>query len=121
MPHSGSLSTKICPWLCYTILEAGHGADALQFAEKHTAPLHLLVTDVVMPVMGGRELAERLGALQPGIKILYLSGYTDDAVVRQGILHAEASFLQKPYTPTSLAQKVRTVLDQPDTNAGASA
>ena len=105
----------------YTILEAGHGEDALQLAEKHTAPLHLLVTDVVMPVMGGRELAERLGALRPGIKILYLSGYTDDAVVRQGILHAEAPFLQKPYTPTSLAQKVRTVLDQPDRNAGTSA
>lgn len=96
----------------YTILEACHGADAIQFVKQHTAVLHLVVTDVVMPVMGGREMAERLHELRPDLKVLYLSGYTDDAILRQGILQEESYFLQKPFTPTSLAQKVREVLDE---------
>jgi two-component system, cell cycle sensor histidine kinase and response regulator CckA len=67
-----------------------------------------------MPGMGGQEVAGRLKASRPGIRVLFQSGYTDDAVVRHGVLHAEVAFLQKPYTPTGLASKVREVLDPPE-------
>ena len=73
--------------------------------------IHLLLTDVVMPRLGGRQVAERLAQTQLGVKVLFLSGYTDDAVVRHGILEREVAFLQKPFTPRALAQKVRKVLD----------
>jgi two-component system, cell cycle sensor histidine kinase and response regulator CckA len=96
----------------YTVLAAAHGAEAIQMAEKHQGTLHLLLSDVVMPGMGGRQVAERVKALKPAIKVLYLSGYTDDAVVRHGVLESETAFLQKPFTPALLANKVREVLDQ---------
>jgi PAS domain S-box-containing protein len=97
----------------YTVLEAGDGRQALNLAGLHAGPVHLLVTDLVMPGAGGREVAERLRAQRPGLKVLYLSGYTDDAVVRHGVLEAEADFLQKPFTPAALARKVREVLSRP--------
>jgi DNA-binding NarL/FixJ family response regulator len=80
-------------------------------AGRHDGPVHLLVTDVVMPGMGGRELAELLRARHPGLKVLYVSGYTDDAVVRHGIVEAHDAFLQKPFSPLALARKVRAILD----------
>jgi PAS domain S-box-containing protein len=97
----------------YAVLEAGDGAQALWLAERHRGPIDLLVTDVVMPGLGGRGLAERLGAARPGLKVLYLSGYTDDAVVRHGVSREAVQFLPKPFSAAALAQKVREVLDGP--------
>jgi two-component system cell cycle sensor histidine kinase/response regulator CckA len=95
----------------YRVLVANDGADALQIAGGNAGDIDILVTDVVMPGMSGRELAETLRPRYSNMKILYVSGYTDDAVVRHGLLHAEAAFLQKPYSPRGLAGKVRLVLD----------
>ena len=96
----------------YTVLEAANGRDAVRATDGHAGPLHLLVTDVVMPGgMGGRQVAEAVVARHPETKVLFTSGYTDDAVVRHGILEEGTHFLQKPFSPTALAQKVRDVLD----------
>jgi two-component system cell cycle sensor histidine kinase/response regulator CckA len=94
----------------YHVLEASRGASALRIAGEHDGPIHLLITDVVMPEMGGRELVERLVPIRPDLKVLYLSGYTDDAVIRHGVLQTDVAFLQKPFTITALAAKVRQVL-----------
>ncbi len=96
----------------YTVLEASHGGEGVRVAEKHPGPIHLLLSDVVMPEMGGRLLADRLTALRPGIKVLFLSGYADDAVLRQGVASSDLHFLQKPFTPAALARKVREVLEE---------
>ena len=96
----------------YTVLEASHGDEAIRVCEQHKGSIHLLVTDVVMPGISGRILAETLRPRQPTMKVLFVSGYTDDAIVRHGVLQAETAFLQKPFTPVALANKVRAVLDQ---------
>jgi CheY-like chemotaxis protein len=95
----------------YTVLESTDVQDAVRIAEQHPAVIDLLITDVVMPQMGGRAVADAVKSLRPDIKVLYMSGYTDEAVVRHGVLSSGSSFLQKPFTPGGLARKVREVLD----------
>jgi len=97
----------------YQVLEAEDGADALKRAREHRGPIDLLLTDVVMPRLGGRELAEELTAVRPQMKVLFMSGYTDDEIVRHGVLRARTAFIQKPFAPSELARKVREVLDAP--------
>ncbi|WP_439631777.1 response regulator [Gemmata sp.] len=97
--------------LGYAVLEAGNGAEALRAADAHAGPIHLLVTDVVMPEMGGRDLAEAVRGRRPEARVLFVSGYTDDAVVRNGVVQATDAFLQKPFSPVALARKVRATLD----------
>jgi PAS domain S-box-containing protein len=95
----------------YTVLEAATGPETIALGERHQGDISLLVTDVVMPGMNGRVLAEQLSARLPGMKVLYLSGYTDDTIVSHGVLDDSVSFLQKPFSPPALARKVRAVLD----------
>lgn len=95
----------------YTVLTAHHGNLGLAMANQYSNEIDLLVTDVIMPYMGGRELAEQLKILRPQLKVLFISGYTDDAVVQHGLMTAEVAFLAKPFSPSDLATKVREVLD----------
>jgi PAS domain S-box-containing protein len=96
----------------YRVLEATQGEEALLICEQHKEPIHLLVTDVVMPGMSGRELSERLTSLRPEIKILYMSGHTNSAIFHHGVLEPGVILLQKPFTLEGLARKVREVLDK---------
>jgi CheY-like chemotaxis protein len=96
----------------YVVLSASNGRDALQMARDHKgAPIRLVVSDVIMPVMGGKVMAEWLRTTYPGLKILFTSGYTDDVIARHGVLDAGVEFLPKPYTPARLTRKVRELLD----------
>jgi PAS domain S-box-containing protein len=96
----------------YTVLEAADGAAAVQIAVAHQGTIHLLLTDVIMPGMNGRELAQRVSEIRPNIKILYMSGYTENAIGHNGTLEAGVSLLQKPFNLQALKAKVREVLDQ---------
>ncbi|OAI54089.1 hypothetical protein AYO44_15475 [Planctomycetaceae bacterium SCGC AG-212-F19] len=95
----------------YTVMEASHGVEALAIVESYEGPLHLLLTDVVMPHMNGRQLYAQVARLRPGLKVLYMSGYTGGAIAHLGELEAEAAFLQKPFPAETLARKVREVLE----------
>ena len=105
------LSAAVLGGYGYAVLAARGGEDALRIAGKHEGEISLLLTDVVMPGMGGRELYERILQRRPKIKVLYMSGYTDNAIVRRGVLDPGTPFLQKPFSPISLARKVKEVLE----------
>ena len=106
------LAIEILGHYGYAVLSAGDGEEALRIAGEHKGEIDLLLTDVIMPWMGGPELFERIRQLRPGIKVLYVSGYTDNAIVHQGVLDPGIAFLQKPYSPISLARKVKEVLEE---------
>jgi two-component system cell cycle sensor histidine kinase/response regulator CckA len=97
----------------YRVIEAQNGEEALAVTRRMGGGIHLLVTDVVMPRMNGRELAERLAEVQPALKAIYLSGYTGDAVVHAGAIDPRMTYLQKPVAPELLLRKVREMLDRP--------
>ena len=115
-----SVRSLVCKTLAkqgYKILEADGPEEAAATMEHYVQPIHMLLTDVVMPQMSGKALADRTSALHPETRVLFMSGYTDDAVVRHGILEADTFFLQKPFTSGVLTQKVREVLDANRPNA----
>jgi len=107
-----NLGVKILELRGYRILEAENGEQALRISEAHDGSIDLLLTDVVMPVMDGRELAERLQLRRPEIKVIYMSGYTDNSIVHHGVLAPGLNFIEKPFTLEGLARKVREVLDR---------
>ncbi|HDH98740.1 MAG TPA: response regulator [Deltaproteobacteria bacterium] len=94
------------------VLTARHGGEALLICERRAGPIHLLLTDVVMPQMSGKEFAERLRQIRQDFKVLYMSGYTDNSIQLRGVLEPEIHFLQKPFTPSAIVRKVREVLDR---------
>jgi PAS domain S-box-containing protein len=110
-PSVRELAARMLHQQGYTVLAASNGAEALRLAREHRQPLHLLLTDVVMPGLSGRGLVEQLAQVHPGLKTLFMSGYTDDAIVHWGVLEPGIAFLQKPFGPLALARKVRGVLD----------
>jgi PAS domain S-box-containing protein len=107
------LARDVLKRLGYTVLEARTPADAMAVAQAHKGIIHLLVSDVVMPGESGLQLARRLLALRPNLRVLYISGYSDEAIVRHGLLDPGTTFLQKPFSPAALARKVRELLDAP--------
>src|SRR5262249_15942887 len=116
--HPGSGGRRVPPFsdprflsqLGYTVLQAANGSDAMYLAQNHKLPIDLLLTDIVMPGMSGRELAQKFVIKCPASKVLYMSGYTDDTIVRHGIEEGAVALLTKPFTMEAIARKVREVL-----------
>jgi len=109
-PALRMLTKRVLSSAGYTVIDAGSGSEALAALAAFDGPVHLMLTDVVMPGMNGRELATRVSSLRPGIKVLYASGYTDDALFRHGVLDDGCHFISKPYSPGELRRKVREAL-----------
>ena len=106
------LTTNILEGAGYHVIAAGGGAEAAKLCADRNAPIDLLLTDVVMPRTSGKEVADQLTKMQPGLKVLFMSGYTDEAIVHHGVLDANVEFIQKPFTPVGLSKKIREVLDK---------
>ncbi len=96
----------------FSVLEAANGGEALALCARHRGKIHLVLSDVVMPHMSGRQLAERLHDVRPDLPVLFMSGYTDDAIVRHGVLESETDFIQKPYSPDALVQRIREIMER---------
>lgn len=105
-----SMTREILEERGYVVLEAKHGKDALRVSEQYVGPIHLMLSDVVMPQMSGRELAEQLSPIRSEMKVLYMSGYTDDAIIHHGVLDHGVEFIEKPFSADALARKVHDVL-----------
>lgn len=101
------------------VLEAPNGGEALRLATEYVGPIHLMVTDLVMPEINGRRLAERMATVRPNMRVLYMSGHTASVVAPLGILEPGVAFLQKPFSPDMLARRIREVLDSPKEGQGA--
>jgi len=104
------LARRILETSGYVVLDARNGREGLMLCETHPGPIDLLMTDVMMPELGGRELAEGAVKLRPSMKVMFMSGHTEDVILKEGVQRG-AAFLQKPFTPSALARKVREVLD----------
>jgi CheY-like chemotaxis protein len=109
-PQVRSLTRTMLARLGYRVLEAESADEALRITSGHEGPLDLLLTDVVMPRMSGTDLARHVQTARPGVRVLYMSGYTDNGVIDQGMLAAGTPFIQKPFTSAGLSRKVREVL-----------
>jgi two-component system cell cycle sensor histidine kinase/response regulator CckA len=111
-PSVRHLASRVLNSLGYNVLSASNGQDALHVVREHQgSAVRLVITDVIMPLMGGKVMAEWMKTTQPDLKVLFTSGYTEDAIAGDGVLETTAEFLPKPYTPATLARKVRQILD----------
>jgi two-component system cell cycle sensor histidine kinase/response regulator CckA len=117
-PQVRTLAKAVLVRKGYIVIDASDAEDALRLAAQQTGPLDLLLTDVMMPGMNGRLLVEKMSERYPGLRVLYMSGYTDDAIVQYGVVTSGVAFLQKPFTPAALARAVREVLDQGTSGGG---
>ena len=115
-PMVRALVRDILDMYGYTVLEAAHGPDAIEICRKHKGTIDMMLTDMVMPHMNGRELRDRLAPLLPSLKVLYMSGYAESGIVHDGVIDPGTAFIPKPFTPESLAAKVRATLDAASNN-----
>ena len=106
-----NLTRQILESAGYKVVEAARGEEAIKSFQAENGSIDLLLTDVVMPEMSGKEVADRICELRPSMKVLFMSGYTDEAIVHHGVLDSNVQFIQKPFTPAALAIKIREVLE----------
>jgi len=111
-PLVRDLALEILKTRGYCVLVADRPDAAIQLCRQHTGKIHLVLTDVIMPGMNGSQMVDEIAAMRPGISVLFMSGYTDTAIIRDGNFGQTTSFLQKPFSPTVLGRKVREMLDQ---------